>query len=798
MSYSFYIIFIYCLIFLHSGEIQAQKISSTDNILKRSNLFPGISKEHADSTPPKVFRLVTNTSLSSFNGPRNTFIDSLKPYRDIISEIKNAYSNPLKLNKAEVSYTGLMDSSYLYSALNAYLSNYYLKSDWTIAGIPVTVDLQKQLWSDINYSNNWVSVKFDKDNYLDRIKKKLSGKFDPASLLQLPADAAQKMAEAAKNSLHSELSNLNNKYGGLLTSELSVVGHIQNLSSIDIKNLRQQFLSPDFISRVQEKENLLVFLQQKINSGEKVNQEELKSLENEVVKLKAVQHLLNKVEEHKSKWEASGLLKKIKESGLLRKIKIGQLINDPSTIRKMAKQYLSLKGLERLFLNINRLDIGQNALSLSPMSFRSFLSNGIVTEFLNKGKSILVMAGKQKDFNSILDHSFDANLFSNTGFVKAGRMELGKSKISSSHLAVSSFNQSLLNTTAPFNAAEFRRILVTTVSNQFSIGQKGFVYIDLSRSASQYQHTADATDSTLVNKDPVSGILSGDNLLTNAAISVKYSDEFSLSGLSYQFSFNKVANGYSNPGNSFLSNGSTELGLNLRKIFLKNKIQVSLRTNGREYKYNENDNRRWRSTYITLDARWKMKKGQYMTLRYQPTRMVRIEPHSKQVVSSVERLSFDANLYKRFHTTSYRNLVTLSYQKSSYAFNQENSKITSLLINSFQNISIGKNLLFVNTSYNNASNRSGFVYLNTSFLNDAGYSYELFGKISASSGLTYNSVTSWYRQLGVRQTLNGQLGKKFSINIYVDVRKNLAVYKPLWNQPVRADIAVRYVFENND
>jgi hypothetical protein len=789
---------VYCLVFQQYGNSQVQNVSYASTIPKTTIIIPGVSKLQIDTIPKQTFRLITKKDISLFKQPAESFIDSLKPYRSILSEIKNAYRNPLKLNKAETEYTGYVDSSYLYSHTTSYFGNFNLSSSWIIGGIPATVNVQNQSWSDVHNNRNLVSVKFDKDNYLNQIKKKLSGKFDPASLLQLPADAAQKLADQAKNSLGAELKSLNDKYSGMLINELLVVTRLQNLSAIDIKNLRQQFLSSGFIRQAMEKENLLGVLQLKINAGEKVNQEELKNLQNEVVKLKAVQDLIDKVEEHKSKWESSGLLKKIKESGLLRKDKIAQLINDPSTVRKMAKQHLSLKGLERLFLNVNRFDMGQNALSLSPMSFRHFLSNGVVTDFLNKGKSILVMAGKQKDFNSILDYTFDANLFSNNGFAKAVRLELGKTKISSSHIALSSFNQSLLSITAPFNSSDFRKILVTTVSNQFSIGQKGFVSVDLSRSAAQYQHPASTTDSTLPNKSPLSGILSGENLLANTAIAVKYADEFPQSGLSYQFSFNKVANGYSNPGNSFLSNGSTELGLNLRKTFLKNKIQVSLRANGREYKYDENNNRRWRSSFATLDARWKMKKGQYLALRYQPTKMVRIDDQSKQVVTSVERLSFDANLYKKFHKTAYRNIVTLSYQKSSYAFIQGNSKTSSLLVNSFQNISIGKNLLFINTNYNKASNQSGFVYLNSSFLTEAGYSYQIFGKLSASSGLTYNSITGWFRQVGVRQTLSGQLSEKLSVNIYVDARKNLSVYQPLWNQQIRADIGLRYIFENND
>ncbi len=770
-------------------------LKTTDSVSRKTSSASLLLLQ--DSVPNKNFRLVNAVGLQYVNELKSGITKSLSPYKTTVSELTSALKNPVQLKSGRTDYQGIADSSYLNNTSFAYLSNISFSSDWLIAGISTIVNVQTQSWSDVDRNRDLISVKFDKDNYLKNIQKKLTGKFDPASLLQLPVDAARRMADEAKNSLTSDLKSLNDRYSGLLNTELSSIAGIGNLSTLDLKNLRQQFLTPDIIKEISEKENLLGMLQQKINTGEKVNPEEVAALQREVVKIKAVQEFIGKVAEHKQRWESSGLLKKIKESDLLHKDRIRQLINDPTTIRKMARQLLSLKGAEKLFLNINKLDIGQNALSLSPMSFRSFLSNGVVTEFLNKGKSFLVMAGKQKDFNSILDYTFSGNLFSNSGFAKAARVELRKSKTYSSHVALSSFNQSLSNALTPFNAATFRQILVTTISNEFAIGQKGFVTFDLSRSASQYQRSANPTDSTLDNKSPLSGLLSGDDLLANTAIAIKYADEFSASGLSYQVNFSKIANGYANPGNTFMSNGSTELGFNLRKTFFKNRIQLSIRANGREYSFGENDNRKWRSIYTTVDARWKMKKGQYVSLRYQPTRMTRIEESFKQVVTSVERVSFDANLQKKIRKTVYRNLVTVAYLRSSYIFSQSNITNTSWAVNSFQNLNIGKNMLFVNTTYNKAVNQTGFVYLNTSFLTEAGFSYPLFGKIFMSSGLTYNSTEGWFKQLGVRQTVSGQLGDKFSVSVFVDARKNLSVYQPLWNQPVRADIALRYIFGNN-
>lgn len=795
-------VFIYCLLLQHYANSQfVHPDDSIKNNTKAFTIKPVINLKNLqlDTVPAHMFQQATLSAVPTVNHFKNRFADSLKRFRSIANNLKELYKNPVRFGGGQIEFFGVADSSYINGATSAYLGNFNLQSDWTIAGIPATINAASQSWSEFSNDKNWASVKFDKDNYLNSIKKKLTGKFDPASLLEMSVDAVQQMVDEAKKDLFSDLTSLNNKYKGAISIELLGFKGVQNLSTIELTNLRQQLLKPEFIKDILAKENLLGLFQQKLNTGGKINEAEFVQLQQEVMKMKAIQELITKVEEHKSKWESTGLLRKIKDSELLRKEKLVQLAKDPATIRKMAKEHLSLKGLERLFLNVNRFDMGQNALSLSPMSFRSYLNNGVVSEFLNnKGKSILLLLGKQKDLNSILDYNFEANLFSNTGVAKAARLELGKTKKSTSHIALSSFNQSLFNTLTPFNAADFRKIMVTTISNEFLLGEKGQLYFDLSRSATQYQNPAINTDSTLVTKNALSGLFSGENLMDNTAITIKYSDEFPLKGLSYQVNFNKVANGYSNPGNSFLSNGSTEFGFNLRKSFLKNKFQVSIRANGREYKFNEHDNRKWRNSYLVLDTRMKMKKGQYVSVRYQPHKMVRIVGVSRHIASSIERLSLDANLYKRFNKTAYRNLISLSYLANSYDFLQSTSRTRSFQVNSVQSISLGKNLLFINTNYTSSNNQSGFVYLNTSLLTEAGYTYQLFRKLSASSGITYNGIEGWFKQLGIRQTLSGELGKKFSVNIYIDARKNLVVYQALWNQPIRADIALRYILGRNE
>jgi hypothetical protein len=202
---------------------------------------------------------------------------------------------------------------------------------------------------------------------------------------------------------------------------------------------------------------------------------------------------------------------------------------------------------------------------------------------------------------------------------------------------------------------------------------------------------------------------------------------------------------------------------------------------------------------MLLDVKWKMKKGQYIAFRYQPMKMLRKENSSKRPVSSLERIAVDASLYRKFGRLAYRNFFSLSGQWNSYspdpAATMKNSSVT---ISSFQHLLLGKKMVYINMNYTHADNSAPQLFLNSSFYAETGYSYQLLKNITASSGLIYNNSAGWYRQAGIRQTISGQLGEKVSINIYVDMKKNLRVFHPLWDDPVRADMSLRYIINNKN
>jgi len=790
---------------IHFSYSQSSQQDST--ILK----LPKVAGNVLDTIPAALKNVIRNSEKKILSSVKNQFnnklVDSFRTLKNsVFNAAKNISREPIKLINAKSEYTGLADSSYLINGANYYYGNLVAQSDWSVAMIPVGVIIRDQSWSDVSVNaaaNNNLplfSIQFDRNNYLAQLKKKLSAKHDLSNLLQFDKSSLENVISNARQSLRTELSDLNKNYKGLLDNEISQLGDMQSIFTTDTRALKEKFLNADFIKSIAEKEAMLSTLQQKINNGERIKRADLNQLENEVAKMKAVQDMIHKIEEHKNKWQQSGLLKKVKDLDIFQKNSITQLLNDPSSVKKMARQYLSLNGIQRLFLNVSHLDIGKNVLSLSPMSMQHFLSSGVSTEFLtSNNRALTLVTGKQNDFNSILDYPFTNTLFSNNGRAKAVRLGVGSGTSSNTNISVSTFSQSMSGLMNAFGSERLRQVLVTTISKQLFVGSKGLIDAELSRSATQYNRTGVSTDSTLRDQGNISKIFSLNDFMANTALSLKYSDEFAEQGLRYQVSFNKLSNGYNNPGSSFLTSGSSEFGINVRKSFWKEKIIMSVRGNARTYRFGEKTDAIWRNHNLALDAKWKMKKGQYISLRYQPIKMSRIDGTVKTPVSSIERLSAETNLYKKFSHFSYRNFLTLAFQKNMYSISPGAIvNNTSLMVSSFQNILIGKNSLYVNTNYNHIDSAGLYGFLSTSFYSEAGYTYQLFKNISGSSGLTYTSTVGWFRQAGIRQTLSGQLGEKLSLNIYADLRKNLELIRPLWEEPLRIDISMRYIFKTQN
>ncbi len=177
-----------------------------------------------------------------------------------------------------------------------------------------------------------------------------------------------------------------------------------------------------------------------------------------------------------------------------------------------------------------------------------------------------------------------------------------------------------------------RTSLVTTISNEMNVGSKGILNhrnFTLGNSITVTQ----LPQIPIFRVEPsLNRILSTDDFWKNMAFSVKYENELEKEELSYGLHISKTANGYVNPGNTLLNSGAKELGVSIRKLFLKSKRKHLYEAIYESIITVREKDRIWRIFMVSLDVKWKLKKDNLSVYVIYPNKMSRIEEGKKSMV----------------------------------------------------------------------------------------------------------------------------------------------------------------------
>ncbi|MGV3768139.1 MAG: hypothetical protein ACO1NW_18550 [Chitinophagaceae bacterium] len=700
----------------------------------------------------------------------------------------------IKINDLVATYSFIeMDGAGKSPASSAYYGDSKIGVVATAVGVPISFVLNNQTWADARtpgFLN--ARFRFDRNDYLKHLKRKLANDMDPRSLLAGVPDPAAILRREATALLEKEMSEISASYGIEMMEGVQAFGNIGDLLDKDITSLRRNLLGSEMFRQFSEKQRIYESMLQLKKTGTRIDKANFEQLEKEVHKFKGMEAMLNKVEQHRKRWDSTGFLIRIREVTSARNNELSRLLNDPGKIREAALQRLNLNSFQRLFLSIDKLSIGQNTLSVSDLSSNHLLNTGGNIRFLNNGKDILLGVGRVNGMAGLLDQPFANTSGSVDGMARMVRFGLSGKKSAGSHIAVSTFRQSMA-LPGSFTVGEtFRTALITTFSNELNIGKSGVVATEVSRSAANYSNV-ESGPGLVENKSAMDRIV-GNDFLRNMAFTLKYSDEIEKAGLTYKVNISKTAFGYNNPGNPMLDAGSNEAGLLLRKSFLKKKLSTMFRTEQRTYNYGEGRDRLYRSNYTLMDVKWNFKRGRSLSVRYMPVVMNRIEKGVKENVNRTGRVNLEGVYNAKISGLYYRNNINLAHQRNVYRLDTIPVNNTTLSVSSFHSLVIGESLLHFNASLDHTQNSSGVVYFNSSALMELGCSYRIMRNFNATSALAYNNVIGWYRQAGVRQSISSMLGKRWSINAFADVRHNIKVLHPLLYGTVRADVALRYSF----
>jgi hypothetical protein len=779
------------------AQLPDEKNFSNIVTIKKSTLQQ--LKIEIDNEKKKIAGSIYNSVANNITGNRllQSTVTSYKQLAvNTFSEIKQRLQHPWRLNNfsfiAEGSANNYENDSFLTQNYNVAR----LSAGASMLGVPFGLEYMHNYYPFYAQQNlSRFSYSFQRDDYLQSLQNQLKGKFNPSDFMKQATTELEAMKNNALSSLQNELHSIGAQYKGLLDNSIRKLGNLQDVMSMSPNTLRQLLTSSEWLQDLQAKTTSLQQLQEKINSGQQVDMQSVEALKNALKEYEGVQAVISRIEEHKSRWEQNGLMKLVRESGLLNKQQLVNVIKDPSVITSMAKAKLNLNGFQRLFLKISGLNLGQDATNMGSLTSGNFLMNGLNGSLFNNNRYLGFLGGVQRSFNSLNDLPFASNLMNTDNRLMGLSIGSGAAAGNSNRLSLMHL-RSLQNGNNPFSIDQLlpRSALVATFNKRIEFDKMNNVEVEFSKSANQYRNQVNA-DSNAVNK-LLNNFLGNGNFLDNAAIGVQYHGYYKRIQLQQDISVRFAGDNYQNLAGGLMPAGTKEVMANLKKYFLKNKLQFTLRGQLRQYDFNSASGNQWRNTSYMADVKWKMKKSQYVSLRWQPVQSMRVGgEQGKLLMARTNRVAASASLAKRIRGMQYRNAVTLAYQDNKlhtgsgqYSVNQ------SLQFTSLQSFTVGKQLIYANLAYNHVNNPSDFIFYNTSFNADAGLSYQLGEHLNASSALSYQSVQQWYRQVSLKQTLTGQLGKSINLNLYIDAGKALKQFQPLPMSLIRGEWSIQYLF----
>lgn len=676
-----------------------------------------------------------------------------------------------------------------------YMNNLQLGGGITLAKIPFVLQyIRQDLFRPGYYYTNAFSARFDREAYLNNYRKQLAKQLSVDDLV--PKNALlQQTKDAAEKAIRTEMDSMKKDYEDAAGKSLSALDTVKDYTKPDVHNAFQSLLNSKYAREIKEKELSLQQMQEKIQRGDtSINKEQLGQLKKEIDAYYKLLATYKRYQQLSQQLKLPALNKQLAQDELKRAKKYEEMLDDPESLKKLAMEKLPLSGTEKLFMNIQRLNAGQQTVSLSSLSLYNYMHNGASMEMYNNNKYLFILIGKEQDLRSVYDRSYFTTLSPNDHIASGIRLGRGPLDGNHTHMSLFSFKQKKSYAEGQSWQTPARSSMVLGISNRFRIDESSAIAVEISKSSSVYDKAAYGLD-TSTRKNALSQLLSGEDFFKTLALTLKYKGAFPELGLDVNADIAHIASAYYNPGSAFLPRGTKQGNISLRKSFLKKKIVVNLRSNIREYTFGTSSDSKWRNTSFMIDTRFKLPKGQQLSVKYQPSRGVQITPESKILNNATDRFSVDANLQHIFGNVFYRNMLSTAFSNTRYlVWTNGMVSVKSVTLSGMQNVTLGTKLLYWNNTYTYAHNPAGLVYLNSSLNSDAGITYQLGERFTLTSGVNYTSAKGWYRQLGTRQAVSAAINSKLDVNLFIDLRKNIDQSSSFYDDLFRIDWSLKYHF----
>ena len=625
---------------------------------------------------------------------------------------------------------------------------------------------------------------FDPVKYREHLKALVLQNIKPDVVLASIMNRINQIRATYEASLKKEISEVAKQYREQYQQELKLPEGITNLNINDLSSLKTKLLSGTNADQYREN---ITRAQELLNTGTlpgSIADSNRQMLMAEVKKVEVLQSIYKKILSAKSRFEDNKIVKELRSHLPFTPDQYASFLQNPGNLMKVIHDYANLSSLQSLFLNITKLDLGKNAVNRGSLSMKNVVNNGINTAFKNEKLGLGVIYGTNANTNNWLQSGLSSFVSNEYSHMSGITLSNGYKSSMDQTISMNFFdfrNDPQLSNSGELVQSSYlaqgqRKDAVMTVHSGWPIDAKSKVSIDLSRSFGSYNQFSSLDSSA--HKPEVTKSLFSSQGTDNYAASIDFDGEVRQTPV--QIHFSKTGLGYNNPGNVYLRRGEIQVGGNIKRKLLKQKLSLQYSVDYRNQAFDPEGIYTFHTFSNKFKASYRMNRYTDVGINFSNSNYASIHQNGQSVGGINRRFELQGTYRFKVCDQVITSNDNISHQLMNVPdITGANYKSQSFLFVHSSSMILKNNLLSLAFTGNKSNNDS--YYFNTSFFNaDLNYSYAIGKAVRLSSGAGYYDNSGWNRQVGMSQQVNLSLGR---LNFNLDANYRKAIYV------VRKDLA---------
>ena len=211
----------------------------------------------------------------------------------------------------------------------------------------------------------------------------------------------------------------------------------------------------------------------------------------------------------------------------------------------------------------------------------------------------------------------------------------------------------------------------------------------------------------------------------------------------------------------------------------------------------------WKSSDVRIKFAYKLKKGQSVqlnTFMHDGYKSYANGDVIRYIKQNTKGFNADFNLVnKRIFGLYNTSFISTGYQRDIFP-NISNSSTEFIKSNAYnimlnQTFLYGEHLLTMNCFYTKVSQDVNTFFYNTKLDLDAGGNFKINKNLNVGMSAVYGYFKDAYTNIGLKSSLSTTISKKMQVDITTDVRKNITLTNPLFDQFVNISCDLKYTIK---